>query len=325
MSARRRFLSSLTAAIACGLCAVLTVLPVKADESPLRISVLKFGTVNWLMEVVTSRGLDKAEGLALEVVPLASSAGTKVAFQSGDADLLVADWVWVMRQRSQGKDTRFAPYLAASGALVGAPGLRLCDLKGQTVGVVGGAQDKSWLVLQALAEQECGFDLAGETEALYGAPPLMSRQLTDGAVTAVSTYWHFVAKLEASGMKPVIRISDALAQLDIAPAPALIGYVWDQNRTDADALAAFLRAVGQAQQILATDDAAWEDLRPLMRAKTEAEFNGLRAAYRAGIPAAWKASDTEAAGKLYDLLATRAGEAFTSQAGSFDPAAFAGP
>ena len=243
-----------------------------------------------------------------------------------DVDLVVTDWVWAMGQRAKGKGLLFSPYLNASGALIAAPGLGgLCALEGKRVGVVGGAKDKSWLILQALAERDCGFDLAAKTEALFGAPPLMSRQLTDGAVEAVSTFWHFTAKLEAAGMEPVVRISDALTSLGVDPAPPLIGFVWDPARTDTDWAEAFLRAVARAGQILAQDDAAWEALRPMMRVKTDAEFTGLRDAYRRGIPQGWSDADTESAGKLYDLLVARAGPSFTSTAGPFDAAVFHGP
>ncbi len=295
----------------------------RAETPVVRIAVLKFGTVNWLMETVKTGGFDAAEGFDLEVIGLAGKPATDIAFQSGDADLLVTDWVWALGQRAKGRKLFFSPYLNASGALVARQGMTdLCALRGRKVGVVGGAQDKSWLVLQALAERDCGFDLAAETEALFGAPPLMSRQLTDGAVDAVSTYWHFVAKLEAAGMTPVIRISDALAELGIAPAPPLIGFVWDSDRMDSTLAEAFLRATSGAAQVLAEDDGAWEKLRPLMRVKTDAEFDGLKSAYRRGIPKAWTAADTQSAQQLYELLIARAGKAFTDRAGPFDPAVF---
>ena len=300
--------------------------PTRAETPVLRIAVLKFGTVNWLMQTIKDRRLDTAQGFELEVVGLAGKPATAIAFQSGDVDLLVTDWVWAMGQRAKGKNLSFSPYLNASGALISAPSMDgLCDLKGKRVGVVGGAKDKSWLILQALAERDCGFDLGSETEALYGAPPLMSRQLTDGAVDAVSTFWHFTAKLEASGMKPVIRISDALAELGIDPAPPLIGYVWDPDRTDAARIDAFLRAVHTAGRVLAKDDSAWQALRPKMSVGSDAEFTGLRDAFRAGIPQGWGAADTESAAKLYDLLAERAGRPFADSAGPFDPAVFHTP
>ncbi|MEL6217211.1 MAG: ABC transporter substrate-binding protein [Pseudomonadota bacterium] len=295
----------------------------RAEAPSVRIAVLKFGTVNWLMETIRANGLDRAEGIQLDVVALAGKPATTIAFRSGDADILVTDWVWALRQRSAGQDLRFAPYSTALGALVGRPGQAdLCALKGADVGVVGGEFDKSWLVLQAVAQRDCGFDLAAETEALYGAPPLMSRQLTTGTVDAVSTFWPFVARLEAQGMPAVLRIDAALERLGIAPAPALVGFVWDRARSDPDAVAAFLRAARQASEILAEDDAAWTAIRPLMRAKTEAEFLALRDAYRAGITAGWTEADTESARALHALLGTRAGAAFTEKAGPFDAQLF---
>ncbi|MEM7057591.1 MAG: ABC transporter substrate-binding protein [Pseudomonadota bacterium] len=296
----------------------------RADVPTVRVAVLKFGTVNWLLDTVLHNKLDEKEGVKLEVVPLAGKAATAIAFQSGDADMLVTDWIWAMRQRSREKALLFHPYSRALGALVTKDITDLCALPGQTIGVVGGELDKSWLVLQALADRRCDIDLAGETKALYGAPPLMSRQLEDGAVAAVSTYWHFVAKLEAKGMMPIVRVSEALTDLGISPAPPLIGFVWDTDRTEAEAAEALISAIDAAGQILAESDDAWSRLRPLMRAKSDAEFVALRDAYRAGTPNEWTTAETASAQKLYDLLTKRAGKAFTDQAGPFDPTVFPG-
>lgn len=300
------------------------VTPAWADLPTVRVAVLKFGTVNWLLDTVSHNGLDEKAGVRLEIVPLAGKAATAIAFQSGDADMLVTDWIWAMRQRAADKPLKFHPYSNALGALVTRDIPNLCAMKGQNVGVVGGAMDKSWLVLQALAEAECGLDLAVETNALFGAPPLMSRQLEDGTVAAVSTFWHFVAKLEAKGMTPIVRIEDALQRLGIDPAPPLIGFVWDADRTESDSAVALLRAITDAGVILAKDDAAWDRLRGLMRVKSDAEFTALRDAYRAGIPGDWTPAETRSARKLYDLLTDRAGKAFTDRAGSFNPSVFPG-
>lgn len=297
-----------------------------AADPVVRVGVLKFGTVNWLMQTITSRGLDAANGVELEVVPLAGKPATTIAFQAEDVDVIVNDWIWAMSQRARGKALKFSPYSTALGALVTRDALTdICAIRDRPVGVVGGAQDKSWLVLQALADKTCGFDLAAETEALFGAPPLMSRQLETGTVDAVSTFWPFVARLEAKGMHKLMGISAALAALDIQPAPPLVGFVWDVERTDQTVIDGLTRAIAQAGDILAADDAVWEEVRPLMRAKTDEEFIALRDAYRAGIPDAWRAENTEAAGKLYQLLTERAGASFTEQAGPFDPAVFPTP
>lgn len=301
-------------------------LPALAEES-LRVAVLRFGTVNWLMDTIKSNGLDKAEGFTLEVVPLAGKPGTTIALQSGDADMIVTDWVWAMRQHQAGTPYRFLPYSRALGALMvrADSGIGdICGLKGRRIGVVGGAIDKSWLVLQALVRDRCGFDLAAETQSLFGAPPLMSQQLETGAVDAVSTYWHFAARLEAAGQTRVIGIDQALEQLGITPAPPLIGFVWNpENLADRpDLVARFARAAAAASEILAEDDSTWEALRPSMNAADDREFTLLRDYYRAGIVTDWTAADTAAAEKLHHALIGIGGQAYRKTSGPFVGAVF---
>ena len=302
---------------------LLLCAPAKADEPVLRIAALKFGTVNWLLDTIRTHGLDTAQDYRLDVLRLAGTPATKIAFQSGDADMLVTDWVWALRQRESGPDLRFAPYSSSLGALMGPAGMSdLCALRGRNVGVVGGKLDKSWLVFQALARLECGFELTEETEALFGAPPLMARQLEQGSVDAVSTYWHWAAKLEAGGARRILDVSDALERLGIAPPPAMIGFVWDAGRMDAGQAAAFLRSVAAARERLRHSDAEWERLRPLMKPGSDAEFTALRDRFRLGIPGDWTPVQSAAARKLHALLIENAGTSFASQAGPFDEALF---
>ncbi len=298
-----------------------------ADLPKLKIAVLKFGTVNWLMETISANDLDKANGYELDVTGLASGNAARVALLAGEVDTIVADWIWSLNRRAAGADMRFAAYSRTLGKVMSDPDITdLCDLKGRKVGVVGGPSDKSWIVMQALVGQRCDFNLATETEGLYGAPPLMSRQLTDGAVSAVSTYWHFAARLEAGGANPLIAIEDAMNTLGVAPAPPLIGFTWENGVPDPAALKGFLKSVRVAGEILATSDAAWAALRPRMKAKTDAEFTALRDAYRAGIIRAdWSEEDTAGAEALYDLLIQHGGAEFSAKAGPFDAAVFDAP
>lgn len=300
---------------------LLGVQPAAADLPTVRVAALKFGTVNWLMSTIEREGFDRAAGFDLEVVALASKPATSIAFQSGDVDLIVSDWVWAMRQTSVARlDLRFAPYSTALGALMTMPGRGvgdLCALEGRSIGVVGGENDKSWLVMQALARERCGFDLATSTQALFGAPPLMARQLETGGVDAVLNYWHYVARLEAAGAERVMGVADAMAALGIEPAPALVGFVWRSDELRPAERDAFLSAVRAASAHLAESDAAWEALRPDMKAGSEAAFLALRDAYRAGIPTLWTDADTAASQRLHSLLTGLGGSAYAREAGPF--------
>lgn len=292
--------------------------PVLADELPeLKIAVLKFGTVNWLMETIRSNGFDTANGFSLTTVPLAGGAATTVAFQAGEVDMIVKDWVWALYQRDRGVPIEFVPYSNTLGALMAGPEVGgLCDLKDKKIGVVGGELDKSWLVLQALATRDCGFDISTENQILFGAPPLMSKQLQTGAVDAVSTYWHFAARLEAGGMTRLQGVHEAMVDLGIDPPPPMIGFVWDAGRTDAGLAAAMMRAAEAGREAMA-DEATWEALKPMMRTTSEAEFTALRDAFKAGRPGPWTPANTQAAHALYDLLTKLGGAKFRAGAGPF--------
>ena len=80
-----------------------------AGDSRVRVGVLEFGTVNWELDVIATHGLAEREGVDLEVVGLGGKRATAVALQGGAADIIVTDWIWVSRQRAEGRDYNFVP------------------------------------------------------------------------------------------------------------------------------------------------------------------------------------------------------------------------
>lgn len=271
---------------------LVLAIPATAQDMPsLRIAVLKFGTVNWEMETIRANGLDTAQGFTLEPIGLAGGAASKIAFQGGAADAMVSDWIWVARQRAAGKDYVFVPYSKAVGGIAVAQDggiASLTDLKGKTIGIAGGPLDKSWLILRAYAQQEFGFDLAAETKQVFGAPPLIMQKTLDGEIDAAINYWHFLARMKARGFTVIAPVDEAADSLGLDPDTPLLGYVFkgDMVRDEPSLIDGFIAASRAAKEILATDDAAWDSLRPMMRARTDAEFDQLKAGFRAGIPAA---------------------------------------
>jgi len=295
-------------------------------EPTLRIGVLQFGTVSWVMDVIAHHGLDKANGIRIEVLPLASTPATLVALQAARVDCVVTDWLWVSRQRAAGADWTFFPFSTDLGALIaarGAPIHRLSDLRNRRLGVAGSPLDKSWLILQALA-QEQHIDLAREAQVWFGAPPLLDQELLRGRLDAVLTYWNFAARLQSRGLRAVLPMSDALRQLGFKSPIALVGYVVSDRwaRAHPRALAGFVRATRQAQSILATSDAEWSWLGPRTSARSPAELKALRDAFRTGIPAHWGKDERRQAQALYALFARTGGKALvgsspTLQSGTF--------
>ncbi|MFQ5467499.1 MAG: ABC transporter substrate-binding protein, partial [Kiloniellaceae bacterium] len=141
-----------------------------AADKPLSVGVLKYGTVNWQLDTVKALGLDEAAGVSLRVLPFASKTATSVALQAGEVNLIVSDWVWVMRQRAAGADFAFVPYSHALGALVAAKdsGIEgIEDIAGKRIGVAGGPLDKSWLVLRAWSAQELGYEIGARAKPVF--------------------------------------------------------------------------------------------------------------------------------------------------------------
>ena len=134
-------------------------------------------------------------------------------------------------------------------------------------------------------------------EPVFGAAPLVAEELRNGRVDACLNFWTFAARLEGAGFRPLLAVDEVMAKLGIEPAPPLVGFVWREETaaTKSSELKAFYSAVEQANQVLATSDPAFERLKPLMRAKSDAEYFALKAYYRAGIPKPWGEKQTSSA------------------------------
>ncbi len=308
------FMKSITTA-AISLCLATASL---ADTPTLRAAVLKFGTVNWELDTIKHHGLDQANGFTLDVQGMAGGSAAKVAFQGGEADVIVSDWLWVARQRAAGNDFVFIPYSKAVGGIM-VPGdstaQDLTDLAGQKIGIAGGPLDKSWLILQAYAAKNHDMDLAGSTEQVFGAPPLIFGAARSGEVDAAINFWHFGAKMNAVGMRTLIDVAEASADLGLDPETPLLGYVvkGEMLRDNPDLVAGLAAASRGAKDILGSDDAEWDRLRPRMNADDDAQFAALVAGFRAGIPAPGP-TDEDAAGRMLELMYELGGAELLGQA-----------
>ncbi len=296
-------------------------------KETLKVGVLKFGTVNWLMDVITHHKLDEKQNFKLELLKLASKNATSVALLSGAADTIVTDWFWALRERGQGEDFVMFPYSATLGAIMVPNDSQIktvTDLKGRKIGIAGGPIDKSWLLVRARAQELGVGDLVKTATPVYGAPPLLNQQLIRGNIDAVLNYWPFAARLEGSGFRQIVSVSEVMKALDVDKPPPLIGFVFSQNLTKekAKAIEGFMKAVGQANKILRESDAEWDRLRPLMKVKTEGQFKALVKRYRAGVISHFGKEDIASAEKLFQLLAKKGGEKLTGKNVKFDPKVF---
>jgi NitT/TauT family transport system substrate-binding protein len=322
--------SGLLALLFCAIASLALAQPVKAANK-VTVGVLKFGTVSWALDTIHANGLDKAEGIELDIVPLASTQATTVGLQAGSVDIIATDWLWVSRERSGGGDFTFSPFTTALGAIMvppNSPIKTLGDLKGKRLGVAGGPLDKSWLLLVAYALRTANLDLRKETTQEYGAPPLLAERAKQGELDAVLNFWPYAARLEAEGFTQLIGVEDVVSELGAKGEVAMVGYVFSESwaKQNLEAIQGFLRAAAKADELLATSNEQWDRLKPLMGENdpsfTDKTFDALRRRYREGIPER-SANESEADAKiLYQFLRELGGEKLVGPGTELAPGTF---
>lgn len=282
--------------------------PARADERPvLRLGELKFGSVQWLVDVIRRHQLDQAHGFTLETAPLANNDAGRVALMAQSADVVVSDWFFVANQRGAGTALSFAPFSSTLGALMvpaASPVREFKDLRGRRLGVAGGPVDKSWLLFQAASRATADLDVAAVAQVTYGAPPLLQAKLQQGELDAVLTFWNFAARLEADGFRQVMSVADCARGLQLPLPLSLVGFVFHESwaRQKPALIEGFLAAADDAQRILSTSDADWQAIRPLMDAPDDALFASLRRRYVEGIAHPAPADQQRTSEKLFDII-----------------------
>ncbi len=271
---RRRLLASAGA----GLVAAAVPRAVHAAAAGrLRLASVKYGSLSWVIETIRALELDKKAGLRSISSKSRPTRAGPVALLAGGADVIVSDWTWAMRQRSLGEKLKFSAYSSALGGLVvpeNSPIAGVGDLDGKTLGVAGSAIDKSWLLLRAYSKKTIGQDMANYARPQFGAAPLLAEQIRSGRLDAVLNFWTHAARLTGSGFKEILSIESVMKDLGIDPVPALVGFVWKEpfEATHGPQIEALLNVVREANAVLATDDSAWDRLRPIVKPNSDGEF-----------------------------------------------------
>jgi NitT/TauT family transport system substrate-binding protein len=294
-----------------------------------RLAVQKTGTLAWEIDVARRHGLDSAAGIAIASTELASPEAGKIALRSGTVDVIVADWLWVSRERSLGANLVFYPYSSTLGAVM-VPGpssiKSLADLKGRKLAVAGGPIDKSWLLLQGAMKLE-GIDLKNEAAIAYGAPVLLAEKTRQGEMDATLNYWNICAGLEAVGFRRIAGIEDILPKLGAKGRTAMLGYVFDGNwaARNRDRIARFIDVTRKSKDILATSDTEWDRIAPLVGAADQSTLQTYRKRYREGIPHRSIGDEEDDARALYRVLERVGGRELVGPASDLAPGTFYRP
>ena len=292
----------------------------------IKISVLKFGTVNWTLETIKQNQLDKQYGFELIIQPLASSGAGKIALQANAADIIVSDWTWVARQRGFSSNYLFAPYSSSAGSIMvpGSSTIRsIEDLAGKKLGIAGGGLDKNWLLLRALALKN-NIDLEVKVDKVFGAPPLLNSLIKQGELDALINYWHYSVRLKAEGYRELINTHQIIQRLGIDTTVPILGYVFREQwaHKNSSNLENFLAASREAANLLCTSDTHWNAILPLTRTDDKSTHQLLRSNYCNGRVAIFTEKEKRAIADIYSILADTGGEKLVGSVKQLDPEIF---
>lgn len=261
--------------------------PIATAQTVLRVGAQMTGSLNWELSYIKDRGLDKAAGLDIVIVPMATTEAGKIAIIGGAVDIVLSDWLWVARERSLGGSLTFSPYSSALGAVMvpaNSPIRSLADLSGKSVGVAGGPLDKSWLLLRALAQRE-GLDLAAKARPAYAAPPLINQKAIAGELDAAVQFWNFCVPLQARGFRPLMEITEVEKALGARGAVGIVGFVFKEELGAAkpELLKGFMTLARNAREAVAQDATAWSSIMEKLQVSDPAVREMYRARYAAGL------------------------------------------
>ena len=294
---------------------ILLNTPAFSDEiKTIKVGTLQYGSVNWELDLMKKMQIDFKNNINVKIVQLASKNAAAVALQGKAVDLIVTDWFWVSRQRSQGRMFSFVPHSMAAGGLIVNKESNiksLDDIKDKKIGIAGGQVDKSWLIFQAYYQKKYGKSLKDETEQIFGAPPLLNKKIEQGSFDAILTYWPYQARLLANGFEKVIDIKSIINKLGISSEVPIIGWVFRDEFAENNKLILdkFLKSSDEAKKIMFESSESWEKIRPIMKAENEDTFIKLRDIYKEGIPKNFSKESIEDASALYGILGDIGGKA----------------
>lgn len=307
------------------LCCLTATTSVAETTKKIRFGVLAFGTANWELAALTHENLLTDAEFQLEIIPMATPQAGKIALQSKAVDVIVSDWIWVSKMRAEHTDFAFYPYSKSSGAIiVPADGslASLPDLQQKRLGIAGGALDKNWLLLQALAQRK-NLNLSS-LQTVFGAPPLLNQQLKQGRIDAVLTYWHFAARLEAEGYTQLIDGTEIQQQLGISDPIPMLGYVFRESwgNSNRQTITNFLQKTDQAKDLLCSSQATWNKIKPLTKSENPAVNDKLRQRYCQGRVLEWGEKQFDAAEKIYQFLRQISDSRLTGDGTQIQPGTF---
>ena len=291
---------------------VLAIKPSTAEENVLHIGLLKWGSVNWEIDIIEHNKLDKKNNITIKKTFFSTKNANAIALQGKSVDVIVTDWIWVSRQKAENKNYVFYPHSMSVGGIVVKHDSEISNvknLKNKRLGIAGSSIDKSWLLFRAYTKKKIGKDPKNFLKPIYAAPPLLNEFVQRNEVDAVLNYWHYNARLKSKGYRELISVENMLKDLGITTKIPAYGWVFSENfgKNKKELINNFLNASNEAKKIMLSSDNEWERIFPLTKAEDRTTLIHLRDAYRSGIPLTFGNKEIEETKKVYKILAKYGG------------------
>ena len=283
-----------------------------SQENTINIGLLKYGSVNWELDIIEHNELDKKNNFVIKKKFFSTKNAAAIALQGKAVDVIVTDWIWVSRQRGEKRNYVFYPHSMSVGGIMVKPDsdiANLSDLENKKLGVAGSSIDKSWLLLRAYSNKKLNKDPKSFLKPSFAAPPLLNELIKRDEIDAVLNYWHYNARLEAEGYKKIITVDNILNNIGIKTKIPAIGWVFSEEygNKKKKVLNDFFKASNEAKKIMLSSDTEWERIFPLTKAKDRSMLIYLRDSYRSGIPLSFGNNEIEETKKVYKILSEYGG------------------
>ena len=306
---------------------IFSFVDTKAEENTLNIGLLKWGSVNWEMNIIEHNKLDKKNNVIIKKKFFSTKNAAAIALQGKAVDVIVTDWIWVSRQKAENKSYFFYPHSMSVGGIIVKHDSEIIDLntlKNKKLGIAGSSIDKSWLLFRAYSKKKKAVDPINFLKPIYAAPPLLNEFIERNEIDAVLNYWHYNARLKSKGYRELISVENILKDLGIKTKIPAFGWVFSEKfgKENKNLINNFLKASKEAKRIMLSSDNEWERIFPLTKANDRTTLINLRDAYRNGIPLSFGNNEIEETKKVFKILAEYGGRNLVGKKNEISPGIF---
>jgi NitT/TauT family transport system substrate-binding protein len=264
------------------------------EAKVVRVGLQAGGTFAWAVYAMERYGIAQGLGLRVEAKTYATKQAAEVALRAKEVHVVVDDFIGVVLARQTGLPVRAVyPFSRLTGGVVvkaESPIRTVADLRGKRIGA-SSLDDKSLLILRVLAVARYGFDPQKESRVLAVASPLMAELLKRGELDAALPFWHFIARMVATGeYRELVSNVQMLKELGL-PTDLPLLLVVAREDADPEAIKLFIQGLRLAQERMKADETFWNELldKGLYALPDRSLLPNVRQRWAQGLPTRWDA------------------------------------